>query len=159
MAPILSFTAEEAWQVMARSEDKSIFEEVYHALPEHGLDESVMNAWADVRQLRELANKKIEEKREAKEIGSSLAAELEISASGAVYTSLARLGGDLRFVFIVSGVKLLRAEGAPNAVLVSPSAHTKCERCWHYRADVDDAGLCGRCRSNLDGPGEPRTHA
>jgi isoleucyl-tRNA synthetase len=159
MAPILSFTAEEAWQVMTGSADKSVFEEVYYALPKHGLDESVVNAWGEVRQLRELANKKIEEKREAKEIGSSLAAELEIGASAAAYASLARLGDDLRFVFIVSGVKLVRAEGAAVTIVVSPSAHTKCERCWHYRADVDAAGLCGRCRSNLGGPGEPRTHA
>jgi isoleucyl-tRNA synthetase len=48
-------------------------------------------------------------------------------------------------------------------ISVSASAHTKCERCWHYRADVGaNAGhplLCGRCDSNLFGPGEPREHA
>ncbi|PIV87426.1 MAG: hypothetical protein COW48_11525, partial [Hydrogenophilales bacterium CG17_big_fil_post_rev_8_21_14_2_50_63_12] len=39
----------------------------------------------------------------------------------------------------------------------------KCERCWHYRADVGAAaehpGLCGRCVSNLYGEGEAREHA
>jgi isoleucyl-tRNA synthetase len=46
---------------------------------------------------------------------------------------------------------------------VSASAHTKCERCWHYRAEVgantEHPLLCGRCVSNLFGPGEPRDHA
>jgi isoleucyl-tRNA synthetase len=159
MAPILSFTAEEAWQVMSGSEDRSVFEEIYHPLPAHGLDDAVLSGWGDLRQLRELANKKIEEKREAKEIGSSLAAVLEIATSGATHGSLARLGDDLRFVFIVSGVKLVRAEGSPTTVLVRPSAHTKCERCWHYRADVSAQGLCGRCETNLHGAGEKRVYA
>jgi isoleucyl-tRNA synthetase len=35
----------------------------------------------------------------------------------------------------------------------------KCERCWHYRADVNAEALCGRCQLNLNGPGEPRRHA
>jgi isoleucyl-tRNA synthetase len=67
---------------------------------------------------------------------------------------------------------------ADEAVIVTPSAHAKCERCWHYRDDVgrddvgrDDAGrdgpgagsghpgLCGRCVSNLYGAGEPRAYA
>jgi isoleucyl-tRNA synthetase len=159
MAPILSFTAEEAWQVMSGSEDRSVFEEIYHSLPAHGLADEALNGWGDLRQLRELANKKIEEKREAKEIGSSLAAELEIATSGPAHASLARLGDDLRFVFIVSSVKLVRAEGAPTTVVVRPSAYTKCERCWHYRADVDAQGLCGRCETNLHGAGEKRVYA
>ncbi|MDO9064129.1 MAG: zinc finger domain-containing protein, partial [Sulfuricella sp.] len=48
-------------------------------------------------------------------------------------------------------------------IRVSASLEQKCERCWHYRADVgaDDAnpGLCGRCVSNLHGEGEPRQYA
>jgi len=51
-----------------------------------------------------------------------------------------------------------RAGGALR-VEVAASPHPKCERCWHYRADVDGEGLCGRCRSNLEGPGEARAHA
>jgi isoleucyl-tRNA synthetase len=48
-------------------------------------------------------------------------------------------------------------------VKVVPSAHAKCERCWHYREDVgSDANhptLCGRCVSNLFGAGEVRRYA
>jgi isoleucyl-tRNA synthetase len=54
---------------------------------------------------------------------------------------------------------------AGSAIQASASAskHAKCERCWHYRADVgQDAAhptLCGRCVSNLYGAGETRTVA
>jgi isoleucyl-tRNA synthetase len=48
--------------------------------------------------------------------------------------------------------------GSSAAIKVTPSTHPKCDRCWHYRADVDAEGLCGRCRLNLNGPGEPRKY-
>jgi isoleucyl-tRNA synthetase len=41
---------------------------------------------------------------------------------------------------------------------VRASEHPKCERCWHYRPDVNDEGLCGRCQTNLKGAGEIRRH-
>jgi isoleucyl-tRNA synthetase len=159
MAPILSFTAEEAWQVMTASEDRSVFEEVYHALPDHGLAAAAIDDWQEIRRVREIAAKKVEEKREAKQVGSSLAAELDVRAGGRTYEALARLGEDLRFVFITSRATAHRADGGEVEVAVTPSAHAKCERCWHYRADVNAEGLCGRCESNLHGAGEKRVHA
>jgi isoleucyl-tRNA synthetase len=159
MAPILSFTAEEAWQVMAGSEDRSVFEEVYHPLPDHGLSQAALEDWEQIRRVREIVAKKVEEKREAKQVGSSLAAELDVHAGGRTYAALARLGDDLRFVLIASRATVHRADGAEVAVLVTPSTHAKCERCWHYRADVNAEGLCGRCETNLSGAGETRAHA
>ena len=51
--------------------------------------------------------------------------------------------------------------GTPLQVKVQRSSHLKCERCWHYRADVGDdpahAAICGRCVANLFGAGEPVT--
>jgi isoleucyl-tRNA synthetase len=61
-------------------------------------------------------------------------------------------------VFITSRATAHRAEG-PVQVEVKPSANQKCERCWHYRPDVNGEGLCGRCQGNLKGPGEARRHA
>jgi len=53
--------------------------------------------------------------------------------------------------------------GQALSVDVTPSTHRKCERCWHWRADVggDSAhpSLCGRCVANLFGAGEPRRFA
>jgi isoleucyl-tRNA synthetase len=135
-----------------------VFEELWHAVPASGLDQGTLDAWGHVRQVRELAAKKIEEKREAKEIGSSLAAELDIQAQGPVHEALARLGEELRFVLITSRATVSESKG-PVQIKVQASAAPKCERCWHYRADVNPAGLCGRCESNLHRAGEPRRHA
>ena len=159
MAPILSFTAEEAWKTFPGNAGKSVFEEVWHAIPDPALAEDVLNAWGDVRQFREIAMKKIEERREAKEIGSSLAAELDIGADGHTYDSLARLGDELRYALITGHSSLRREKGSGVQIKVRASAHPKCERCWHYRADVGKEGLCGRCESNLKGAGEERRHA
>ena len=94
----------------------------------------------------------------AKELGSSLQAEVDIQASGTLHDSLARLGEDLRFALITSRATVKRADG-PVTAQVTPSPHAKCDRCWHYRADVNTDALCGRCQLNLKGPGEPRRFA
>ena len=159
MAPILSFTADEAWKVFTGDADKSVFEEVFHPLPDPGMGEEVVKNWEDVRQFREIVTKRIEEKREEKQIGSSLAAELEIEAHGHAFESLARLGEDLKFVLIASRATVSQANGSPAVVRVIPSKNPKCERCWHYRADVSGEGLCGRCEANLHGKGEARRYA
>jgi isoleucyl-tRNA synthetase len=156
MAPILSFTAEEAWQVFGR--ECSVFEKTWHAIPDAKLDPAKFDSWGAVRRLREVVTKGIEEKRVLKQVGSGLAAELDIRASGPEYDALARLGEELRYVFITSRATVHRAEG-PVEVDVKPSANQKCDRCWHYRPDVNGEGLCGRCLSNLKGPGEARKYA
>jgi len=158
MAPILSFTAEESWQVFLGGREGSVFEKTWYAIPDPKLDQATFDSWGTVRQLRDIVAKAIEERREKKEIGSSLAAELDIRASGAGYDAIARLGDELRYVFITSRATAHRAEG-PVQVEVKPSANQKCERCWHYRPDVNGEGLCGRCQGNLKGPGEARRHA
>jgi isoleucyl-tRNA synthetase len=159
MAPILSFTGEEAWRVFTGDGQKSVFEEIWHRIPASGLDQSVLDHWGNVRQFREIVTKRLEEKREAKLIGSSLAAELDIRTDGKAFESLTRMGEDLKFVLITSRATVARANGSPIIVEVKPSKHPKCERCWHYRADVGAAGLCGRCQSNLQGAGEARRYA
>ena len=164
MAPVLSFTAEEAWQVFKGGPEGSIFEALGHELPPQSLDPMVRDSWKTVRDIRNEVNKKIEEQRVQGAIGSPLQAEIEISVpSDESYGALQRLGDDLRFVLITSSAKVCQAPGSGIMINVKPSTHTKCERCWHYRADVGhDANhpdLCGRCTSNLSGAGEPRQYA
>ena len=139
--------------------EKSIFEELWHTIPDPALEPKALEAWGKVREFREIAMKKIEERREAKEIGSSLAAEIDIGANGQMHDALARLGDELRFVLITSRASVTMEQGSGARVKVKASAHPKCERCWHYRADVGKAGLCERCESNLNGAGEERRHA
>ena len=108
--------------------------------------------------------KVIESVRTEGRVGSSLQAEVEIRATGAKYDTLASLADDLRFVLICSKTALVRVEDeADEVILVTPSEHKKCDRCWHYREDVGhDANhpeLCGRCTSNLHGSGESRSAA
>ena len=163
MAPVLSFTAEECLAMVSGTDDISVFEGLWYELPASGLDEETINAWLDVRNAREIVNKQIEEKRELGLVGSSLQAELDIYALGETYDSLARLQDDLRFVLITSRATLHYREGGGLGVEVTPSPHAKCERCWHYRADVGadvhHPQICGRCVSNLYGDGEPRHYA
>ncbi|HEY7986420.1 MAG TPA: class I tRNA ligase family protein, partial [Methylophilaceae bacterium] len=162
IAPVLSFTSNEIWQMMEPGKDATVFEQLWYTLPDVGMTEALMNDWQDVRNVRDIANKRIEEQRAQSLLGSGLQAELDIVASGKVYKSLNRLGDDLKFVFITSRVSVQQKEGDVS-VNATPSTFTKCERCWHYRADVgtdqQHPTICGRCISNLYGTGESRRYA
>jgi len=161
MAPFLSFTAEEAWRVFDGGHDvgDSLFAQTYWPLA--APDAALLAKWARLREVRDAVNKEIETLRVAGGVGSSLQAEVQISASADDAALLATLGDELKFVLITSAATV--APGAALAVQVAASAHAKCERCWHWRADVGaDAAhptLCGRCTSNLYGAGEARAVA
>ena len=158
MAPFMSFTAEEAWALFAAGRG-SIFKQTYWPLATP--DAALLAKWAAVRTVRDAVNKAIEAVRADGGVGSSLQAEVVITAPPETHALLSSLGDDLKFVCITSAVTLEAGEAL--AVQVTPSAAAKCERCWHYRADVgaDPAhpGICGRCISNLHGAGELRTVA
>ena len=164
MAPILSFTANEIWQTLGLDKDATVFEELWYQLPAHGLGVDRIQAWEAIIEVRGLAAKEIEVLRAAGQVGSSLQAELELHASGAKFDALNSLNEDLRFAMITSGAKVYKVvDEANEKILVKASAHTKCDRCWHYREDVgvnaEHPSICGRCVSNLFGQGEQRTHA
>ncbi|WP_422014465.1 isoleucine--tRNA ligase [Roseateles sp.] len=157
MAPFLSFTAEEAWALFGKSD--SIFTETYW---DFGItDAALLAKWHRIHEIRDEVNKAIEAVRVTGAVGASLQAELVLQVNEQDQMLLASLGDDLRFVFITSSVRL--ASAGELGVLVTPSSHAKCERCWHYRADVGQnpahPTICGRCDSNLHGTGETRTVA
>ena len=162
MAPILSFTAEEAWQVVARAKDDSVFFHTWNdLLPAQGGEAELASKWKRIRDIRGSVLKRIEEARAAGSLGSSLQAEVIVRVAPADLSLLRSLGDDLRFAFITSQA---RAEAGESLEIdVGVSGNPKCERCWHYRADVGSVAshptLCARCASNLDGPGEERRHA
>ena len=160
MAPFMSFTAEEAWPVLAGAANKgSIFFETWADLPPP--EEGLLAKWTRLCEIRNLANKEIENLRTQGAVGSSLQALLSITAPADDAALLRSLGDDLRFVTITSAADVV--DGDELAVKVIPATAPKCERCWHYREDVgqDPAHptLCGRCTSNLFGAGETRTVA
>ncbi len=164
MAPILSFTAEEAWEVLSGNDDQSVFVGEWYSVPDPQMDKDGMQAWLKITAWRGKVNKQLEEARSAGLIGSALAAEVDINVAGADHDVLARLGDDLRLVLITSRATVHRvATEADQHIDVSASLHDKCERCWHYRddvgADMQHPTLCGRCASNLFGSGEVRRYA
>jgi isoleucyl-tRNA synthetase len=161
LAPYLSFTAEEAHKVFIRDPEATIFTEVYHPLPSSAGEEALLAKWDRIRALRADVLKQIETLREAGQLGSSLQAEVDLYLAGDEHALLASLGSDLKFVMITSRATLHTAQ--ENRVVVTPSSQRKCDRCWHYSADIGaDAAhptLCGRCLTNLFGAGETRRAA
>ncbi|HVL36664.1 MAG TPA: isoleucine--tRNA ligase [Burkholderiales bacterium] len=156
MAPILSFTAEELWRVFNGDADDSVFFHTFHELPRVEGAEALVAKWERLRVLRDPVRKEIERLRADGKVGSSLQAEVDYHAPGDDYGLLASLGDELKYFLLTSAARVQRAP-EPRAH-VAPSAHARCERCWHYRADVGDEGLCARCESNLRGDGETRSH-
>ena len=166
MAPFLSFTAEEAWQVFGPKGSPSIFVETYvDTRAWH--DAALLKKWASIAAVRAESNRKIEALRADGKLGSSLQAEVVVKAGPAALAELLSLGDDLKFVLITSAARVQSmgdtADAAEFFVEASVTAAPKCERCWHYRSDVghDPAHptICGRCTGNLFGSGELRSVA
>jgi isoleucyl-tRNA synthetase len=159
MAPFLSFTAEEAWSHFSPGQG-SIFKQTYWTFAGVGAttDAALLAKWHAIRGVRDAVNKAIEDVRAAGALGSSLQAEVVVTAPPETHALLASLGDDLKFVLITSKATL--AAGDTLAIAVMPSQAVKCERCWHWRDDVghdpQHPTLCGRCTSNLHGAGETR---
>ena len=164
IAPILSFTADEIWHTLNLDEDKSVFEDAWYQVPAHGLSDAELNGFQMAISARAQAMKDIEVLRTAGTVGSSLQAELDFYATDAMANALQSFGDDLKFVMITSATTVYKvATEVEQKIIVKPSSHKKCERCWHYRADVgsDSAhpSICARCVSNLFGAGEARKYA
>jgi isoleucyl-tRNA synthetase len=165
IASILSFTAEEIWATLHPGEtvdQSSVFFETYtNPLPAVAEAQTLLARWNELRNVRAVVTKAIEEQREKGLVGSSLQANITIEAPSEIATQLQRLGDDLKFVFITSTVEV--KAGSELKVHVAPSAAHKCERCWHYRDDVgahaEHPSICGRCVDNLYGEGEARAFA
>ncbi len=165
MAPILSFTAEEIWSVLrGKDAEDSVMLHSFHALPAQEGEAGLLARWAMIRAVRGEVAKAVEGVRTEGRIGSSLQAEVEIRAVGERFDALATLADELKLVLIVSSAKLIEAASeSDEAILVRPSEQQKCERCWHWHADVgsnaEHPTLCSRCNTNLFGEGEVRVHA
>jgi len=175
IAPVLSFTADEAWAHLPGATGDSVLLETWYEGLCDADDRPLARPdfWARIQQVRSAVAREVECARNAGSIGGSLEAALCIAADDQWHPLLAQFGDELRFVFITSEARLLpaAARGAdavatdmPGLWLeVRPASAPKCLRCWHRREDVGHHAahpqLCGRCVENLDGPGELRRHA
>ncbi|WP_019520222.1 isoleucine--tRNA ligase [Faucicola boevrei] len=160
IAPILSFTAQEAWEVL-KGTDGYVFTQEWYALPIVALTDITESDWQAILAVKELANKAMDEARTDKLISSSLSASLAITAPEDTYQALAKLGDELKFVFITSSVSL--NQGDTLSVKVAPATGEKCVRCWHILPSVGDntdhPDICPRCVDNAFGAGEVRKFA
>ncbi len=174
MAPILCFTADEAWGFLPGPRTASVHTSMWYEgltrLPEHSSQEVLsLEFWDDLIKLKSIVNKQLEGARVEQGMGSGLSASVDLYVSPAWKQRLMLLGDELRFVLITSAVNLHEVpEGQDQEVtgiraVVNPSQYTKCVRCWHYVADVGQheqhPELCSRCVANIEGVGEVRRFA
>ncbi len=163
VAPILSFTADEIWSQLPGEREASVFFAEWYPLPAIDWSRGAISYddWVAIENVKEVVNNRLEQKRKAGEIGSSLQAEVTVYANQSLLEILQKLGDELRFVLITSSAKLAPADGLH--VEVAASAAAKCVRCWHHRDDVgadsDHPELCSRCVENVEGEGEQRMFA
>jgi len=178
LAPILSFTAEEIWKHLptVAGRPESVFLATWHVLPTAGAEATGDVDWEAVIALKADVSKEIERLRNDGRIGGSLEAIVDVWCEPAARERFDRLGDELRFALLTSEVAVRDAADRPADatpaigaakdgvwLTVRRSEARKCARCWHLRADVGNhpahPEICGRCVSNVEGPGEVRRYA
>jgi len=153
LAPILCYTAEEAFLARHPSEDGSVHLEVFLRTPEAWTNEALGQKWEAIRDLRRVVTGAMEVARAEKKIGSSLQAAPDVYLDA---TQKALLDGvDFAEICIASALHLHEGAVPDGAFTLPDVAHIgvvvalaegqKCERCWQVRQDVSAQGLCPRC--------------
>ena len=173
IAPILTFTADEMWAHLPGEHGGHVLFATWY----DGLAPMAQGAALDgerfdqLLKMRERVSKMLEPMRAGGEIGAALEAEVHIYFDAPEFKFLEDVQDELRFFFISGDVFLHSRAEAPAewyetypvdgyGIHVVKSDKKKCVRCWHHRADVgthaEHPELCGRCVSNVEGPGETR---
>jgi isoleucyl-tRNA synthetase len=163
MAPILTFTAEEAWRLVPGARAESVHLERFPEVRLEWLDDTLQRDWNRLLEVRREVAKALETARAQKAIGSSLEAAVWITAAPEDLPALLRARRELLpTLFIVSDVRLFER---PPANLLLPAAESaeipglsiavarapgrKCERCWRWTPRVGEnpehPTLCERC--------------
>jgi isoleucyl-tRNA synthetase len=165
IAPILSFTADEVWQLLPKVEGReasvhlALFPDLADIVP--GNTTKLMEDWAQLLTVRGEVLASLEVDRKAGKVGKGLDASVQLLAGDTfLHALLTKYEGTLPELFNVSQVKLTQANAGadPQATALSattiPVAGTKCERCWRYTEDVaNDARfptVCLRCAEALE---------
>jgi isoleucyl-tRNA synthetase len=152
LAPILSFTADEAWDFIPGREG---LPSVHLATWKPGVlqrSDAERGAWEGLFKLRELVLPGLEKERQAKTIGKSLEAKVALTGSNPLLVDGKTHLAALRELLNVSQLEVHLAPGSGEPtleVVVSKALGQKCERCWHWEEDVGGEPkhptICGRC--------------
>ena len=158
IAPILSFTAEEAYSYLPGREKESVFLEEFPPLCEE-IDKELLDRWDKLIKVKGVVNKALEKARSEGLVSHSLEASVSLYAEGELFKLLKSYEKELPFVFITSKTEVLPLSAAPETatsdeeienlkVLVERVSGSKCPRCWIY---VDElvGGVCPRCAKVL----------
>ncbi len=157
LAPVICFTAEEAWTARHGDDAGSVHLRTFPDIPAEWRDDALAAKWSKIRTLRRVVTGALEEERAAKRIGSSLDAAPSVEATPDYVEAMN--GVDLAEIAITSAATLVASadprgafampEVAGVAVTPAPAEHPKCARCWKKLPDVGaDPGVpetCGRC--------------
>jgi isoleucyl-tRNA synthetase len=145
LAPILPFTAEEAWLARYPSDHGSVHLETFPELPKAWRDDALAERWECIRRIRSVVTGALELERAAKRIGSSLEAAPVVYIDDAE-TAKALAGIDLAELCITSAARLVTGPIPADAFTLDGVAHVgvvparaegkKCERSWRIVADV-----------------------
>ncbi len=160
LAPVLCFTAEEAWTSRYPDETDSIHLGLFPELPATWADPALGARWARLRELRRVVTGALEVERRDKRIGSSLQARPRVHIADDDLLALAR-EVDLAELAITSGLDLVAGDGPEGAFRLAEvpsvaveavaSAGAKCARCWMVLPEVgghaDHPELCDRCHT------------
>jgi isoleucyl-tRNA synthetase len=161
LAPVLAFTAEEAWLARFPSADDSVHLRLFPELPAAWHDPALGARWERVRRVRRVVTGALEVERREKRIGSSLEAAPQVFVTGDDARALADL--DFAELAITSGIEVRDDAAPPGAftlddvagvgVLPARAAGAKCARCWQVLPEVGEdvtaPDLCRRCRDAL----------
>jgi isoleucyl-tRNA synthetase len=145
LAPMLPFTAEEAWLARYRSSEGSVHLELFPELPSSWRDDALAEKWRKVRNVRRVVTGALEIERAHKRIGSSLeAAPVVFVSDPDLFAALVDI--DLAEVAITSAATLVEGEGPPEAfrlddvkgvaVEVRLAQGKKCARSWKILPSV-----------------------
>jgi isoleucyl-tRNA synthetase len=150
LAPILVFTAEEAFEERHGKEAGSVHLGRYLDIPVAWRDMSLESRFERLRELRALATQAIEPMRREKRVGSSNEVSLTLELGTESDLALIR-SVDFAELAIVSEVQALHG-GDGASVHATVSGHARCARCWRHLPDVSvQTGLCGRCGETVAG--------
>jgi isoleucyl-tRNA synthetase len=145
LAPLLCFTAEEAWLARYPSEDGSVHLEVFPEVPRSWRNEALAEDWEAIKKVRRVVTGALEIERASKRIGSSLEAAPQVYiAEPELLTALE--GVDFAEVCITSGIEVIEGESPEGAftladvpgvaVLPRKADGRKCARSWRFTDDV-----------------------
>jgi len=167
MAPVLVFTAEEIWQALEPFhgrepwQERTIHTELFPATSCPRQDDALLKRWQRLIDLRSEISPALENARQEKLIGTSLAAKVVLDGPDEEIEFLKSFGDDLKFYLLTSGVEfgdpgegVLDSKTVPGfRVGVLAADGEKCQRCWNYTTDVDTEpsfpGCCKRCVGHI----------